>query len=698
MDRINLMSPERTSPVQRFTLTEVTNDHVQLPQVQLRNVNIHYEFPEVLPQMLVRSGEVKQQIEELLVQLDRLPQDFRADNAHKYLQLSQLLRYLNLENLHLLYNKFSNKPNARNAFLIGVASVGTLESLTFIKEKVVKEELHELELYWIISLALHSAKPNVDKAEEIADVLIKMLPKLKNTRSIWLVKIFYLGYGTTVYKQCVQSGSCNSKLLEPLHDFLNDAIRENNENKIILALKAIGNAAQPASLKLVKTVIDSHRFSEYLQAVAVQTMARIGKQEPTKVQGILLQIFADPSYNVTVRMMACIGLFETNPAIPTVTAIANVLLKENNLQLVNFAYSHMKAWSNVRTPLYYSLSSACSMALKLLNPRPLHQSKVLFVSGFSSKHRAGFLVKWFMIESPQTMLPSTIIWKTEVNFAGATIHPLEVKVRLQGLKELIWKNTHQFDQYPAYQKIKDTQAKLPGFKEFPRENPLLSASVKFFGQEFFFITNGEMLEYMKTMQQQRQDQMQQQRPDQMPMLHKVIEGLKNLNQYIMKAVMLEVQYVVPTVIGLPFQARANSIIMAQGLLKARTELSHGDLREANIHVQVDSKLALQGYGMIFWGVNTYDMQHGLEMRAQIRTQGILKMNATVDIRNKNFKFEIAPPHDDQFELAMASHEAHTVARYIHSEKKASVLPERFDVDILDGDFNSEKGNIKVKVK
>nr|XP_034979440.1 vitellogenin-2-like [Zootoca vivipara] len=298
---------------QRLTLTEVTNDHVQMPQLQLRSIDIRYEFPEVLPQMLIRTGDVKQQIEELLVQLDRMPQDIREDNAHKYLQLSQLLRYLNLENLHLLYNKFSNKPNARNAFLIGVASVGTIESLTFIKEKVVKDELHELELYWIMSLALHSAKPNVDKAEEIADVLT------------------------------------------PLHDFLTEATRENNENKIILALKAIGNAAQPASLRLVKNVIDSNRFSEYLQAIAVQTMARIGKQEPTKVQGILLQIFADPSYNVTVRMMACIGLFETNPGIPTVTAIANVLLKENNLQLVNFAYSHMKAWSNVRIPLYYSL-------------------------------------------------------------------------------------------------------------------------------------------------------------------------------------------------------------------------------------------------------------------------------------------------------------------------------------------------------
>lgn len=44
----------------------MTNEHAQLPQVQLRNVNIHYEFPEVLPQMLVRTGDVKQQVGNVL--------------------------------------------------------------------------------------------------------------------------------------------------------------------------------------------------------------------------------------------------------------------------------------------------------------------------------------------------------------------------------------------------------------------------------------------------------------------------------------------------------------------------------------------------------------------------------------------------------------------------------------------------------
>lgn len=70
------------------------------------------------------------------------------------------------------FSECSFSAHCRNAFLIGVASVGTIESLTFLKEKVVKDELHDLELYWTISLALHSVKPNVDKAEEIADVLI----------------------------------------------------------------------------------------------------------------------------------------------------------------------------------------------------------------------------------------------------------------------------------------------------------------------------------------------------------------------------------------------------------------------------------------------------------------------------------------------------------------------------------------------
>jgi len=56
-----------------------------------------------------------------------------------------------------------------------------------------------------------------------------------------------------------------------------------------------------------------------------------------------------------VRMVACIVLFETKPALPTVTAMASSLLTEPSLQVASFTYSHMKALAAGRIPQLYNL-------------------------------------------------------------------------------------------------------------------------------------------------------------------------------------------------------------------------------------------------------------------------------------------------------------------------------------------------------
>ena len=51
----------------------------------------------------------------------------------------------------------------------------------------------------------------------------------------------------------------------------------------------------------------------------------------------------DKALQPELRMLACIVLFETKPRIGLVTALANVLKTEENLQVASFTYSHMKS-------------------------------------------------------------------------------------------------------------------------------------------------------------------------------------------------------------------------------------------------------------------------------------------------------------------------------------------------------------------
>lgn len=63
----------------------------------------------------------------------------------------------------------------------------------------------------------------------------------------------------------------------------------------------------------------------------------------------------DRSLDPELRMLACIVLFETKPSVGLVTALANVVKTEENLQLASFTYSHMKSLSRSTSAIHSSV-------------------------------------------------------------------------------------------------------------------------------------------------------------------------------------------------------------------------------------------------------------------------------------------------------------------------------------------------------
>ncbi|KAJ6656279.1 hypothetical protein lerEdw1_003935, partial [Lerista edwardsae] len=181
-------------------------------------------------------------------------------------------------------------------------------------------------------------------------------------------------------------------------------------------------------------------------------------------QGFLIQIFADRSRPLPVRIIACKGLLESNPTLPLVMSIVNVLLRDNNMQLRSFAYCHMKTMANIGLPHLFGVSSACNVAIKLLSSKlntldklSLRYSKIFQFSKFNNQYRVGMLGKLSWISSPQTVFPTDIISSLELFVGGARFQPVEVALRMQGLSELLWKQGQQFDQYDTHQKTKETE-------------------------------------------------------------------------------------------------------------------------------------------------------------------------------------------------------------------------------------------------
>uniref|UniRef100_A0A452HEU5 Uncharacterized protein n=1 Tax=Gopherus agassizii TaxID=38772 RepID=A0A452HEU5_9SAUR len=691
---------------QELTLVEVKNERVSPPEIQLQNRGgLPYQFPPVLLQMpiqLIKTKNPAQRIVETLQQvIQDNQQELHGDAPYKFLELIQLFRVANPDTLESVFKQFSDKPYHRLWLLSGITMAGTIDSLKFLKLRIRNDDLKYIEALLTVSLALHLTKADGHSIAVAADLVTSS----RLERFPMLRQIAYLGYGSIVKRYCSLVSSCPNEALQPLHDLAAEAASKGNEDDIVLALKAIGNAGEPASIKRILKFLPifssgASNFPVHIQVEAVMALRHIGLKDSRKVQDILLQIFVDHSLSPEVRMISCVVLFETGPALPLVTTIANVILKETNMQVASFVYSHMKALSRIGFPRFYNVSAACNIAIKLLSPRldrlNFRYSKVLFpVGGYYSRYQAGAFGKIFLMNSPRTMFPSALISSLLVNYAGAATSLLEVGVYAEGLTDVVRKQNIPFAEYSTYRKIKEIGKTLLGWRELPSESPLLSGYVKVFGQELGFAAiNKDLIQQARKLVTGPADRH--------TWLKRVIHQIQNgiAERWIQPLYSGEFRYIVPTAVGLPLEYSLYTTALAHATARVDVKLSpplSGDFRpsqlyESNLQLRADISPSIYFNTVAMMGINTEYFQSSIEIHAKLRVQAPLKFDAKIDMKEKSLKFGTTPCQQET-EIVMGRHKAFAVSRNIGepgTEKKIPVLPEGAGSNILKEHFKSSE--------
>uniref|UniRef100_A0A8C0FX62 Phosvitin n=1 Tax=Chelonoidis abingdonii TaxID=106734 RepID=A0A8C0FX62_CHEAB len=673
-----------TEARQELTLVEVKNERVSPPEIQLQNRGgLPYQFPPVLLQMpiqLIKTKNPAQRIVETLQQvIQDNQQELHGDAPYKFLELIQLFRVANPDTLESVFKQFSDKPYHRLWLLSGITMAGTVDSLKFLKLRIRNDDFKYIEALLTVSLALHLTKAD---GNSIAVAAVSTIYRILS--------------GITLLLQL--TAAC------PLHDLAAEAASKGNEDDIVLAMKAIGNAGEPASIKRILKFLPifssgASNFPVHIQVEAVMALRHIGLKDSRKVQDILLQIFVDHSLSPEVRMISCIVLFETGPALPLVTTIANVILKETNMQVASFVYSHIKALSSIGFPRFYNVSAACNIAIKLLSPRldrlSFRYSKVIPLGGYYSEYQAGAFGKIFLINSPRTMFPSALISSLLVNYAGAATSLLEVGVCAEGLTDVVRKQNIPFAEYSTYRKIKEIGKTLLGWRELPSENPLLSAYFKLFGQELAFANiNKDLI--------QQAVKLVTGPADRHTWLKRVIHQIQNgiAERWIQPLYSGEFQHIVPTAVGLPLAYSVYTTALAHATARVDVKLSpplSGDFRpsqlyESNLQLRADVSPSIYFNTVAMMGINTEYFQSSIEIHTKLRVQAPLKFDAKIDLKEKSLKFGTTPCQQET-EIAMGRHKAFAVSRNIGepgTEKKIPVFPEGAGSNILKEHFKSSE--------
>ncbi|KAL4634925.1 vitellogenin-like [Arapaima gigas] len=335
-----------------LSLSEVTKAAVSPPSLPYENRgNLKYVFGDEINQMpiiFVTSNNLEKKIKEMLQHLVKTTQNKEAFSNEYFLKLAQLFRYVTIAEIEALWKEFRGDKDYRRWLLDVITSIPTSNSLIFLRNRIRNHELSVMEAAQGLLFTFHLISADVNTVKHAQEFLT--VPFIQNS---WILrKTVILAYGSLVYKSCQDPTQCPSDMLKPLYDLASSAFREKNEDDMLLALKALGNAGQLSSIKTIMTFLPVQptartELSTRVHTAAVLSLRNIAHKDPRKIQEIVLKVLLDGSLDAEVRMHACLVLFETRPSLSLVLTVVEAMLKETNLQVASFCYSQMKSllWS-----------------------------------------------------------------------------------------------------------------------------------------------------------------------------------------------------------------------------------------------------------------------------------------------------------------------------------------------------------------
>ncbi|GLD50052.1 vitellogenin-2-like protein [Lates japonicus] len=650
----------------------------------LHRGSLQYQFGSELlqtPIQLLRISNAEAQIVEILNHLVT----FNVAKVHeeaplKFIELIQLLRVARFESIEALWAQFKVRPDHRHWILNAVPAIGTHAALRFIKEKFLANELTVAEAAQALVASVHMVTADLE-AIKLAEGLA-MNHKIQENPV--LHEIVMLGYGTLVAKYCAENPTCPAELVRPIHEIAIQAVARGEFEELIVALKVLGNAGHPASLKPIMKFLPGFgstaaNLPHRVHVDAALALRNIAKKEPKMVQEVAVQLFMDKALHAELRMVAAIVMFETKLPMGLVTTLADALLKESNLQVASFVYSYMKAMTKNTAPDFASLAAACNVAVKILSPKfdrlSYRFSRAFYFDAYNNPWMMGAAASAFYVNDAATVLPKAIVAKARTYLAGAYADVLEIGVRTEGVQEAFLKIHEAPDNADRLTKMKQVMRALSEWRANPSSQPLASMYVKFFGQEIAFANIDKAIV----------DQIVQLASG--PALHtygrRALDALLSGLQlhYAQPMLVAEVRRILPTAVGLPMELSFYTAAVAAASVEVQATVTPplpenfhaAQLLKSDINMRAAISPSVSMHTYAVMGVNTALIQAALLSRARVHTIIPAKMEARIDMIKGNFKLQFLPVQGID-KIASALVETFAVARNVEDLTAAKITP------------------------
>uniref|UniRef100_A0A673ZCL1 Vitellogenin 3, phosvitinless n=1 Tax=Salmo trutta TaxID=8032 RepID=A0A673ZCL1_SALTR len=673
----------------QLVLLSVT-DTVVTPAVgpMISRGNLVYKFVKVLAQIPILMKKLDDPVPKIADMIKRLAQAniYQTDSAtsEDVVVLFQLLRVTSLENHEVLWKQLSGNDEHRRWLLDTIVEVADARVLKFLKNRFKAGDVSANEAGQTLLIAFNHLAAETD----LMEMEFLSMPFSKSHPMLWNTVV--LSYGSLVYRYCTYEygTSCPVAVVQPLLDLVIDGLKRNSELDMVLALKAIGNAGHPSSIKTIRRFLPGVSAAPVtlpprVLSAAVQSLRHLAVRDPHSVQDITVSLFVQRHLPTEIRMLACMILFETKPPLALVSTVTAFLLEEADMHVASFSYSLIGSIAKSSTPDNHFLSTACNVAVKILAPKfgrvSYHYSKAMHLDWFNDDFLIGTATEIFMLKNAASYIPTEIVTKGKFHFIGKILQLVELGFRADGIKELFRQNIQVFNGHLSYSDFKAIFKVLQDWQTLPEDKPLLSAYTQIFGQEFFFADlNKDLIRSYNIMSLSIHfgPSAGKESP-----VWKMIENLqKGMSWHWTKPfLMFETRYIQATSLGLPLEISKYYNTVTTITVNAKAAISPpltnrlGQLLTSDVSLVTDGFAGFSKDQFVFHGINTDIFQCGAELKSKTVVAMPWEFSMKMNVKKNTFEIDL-PPCKKETKLFSVKFDVYAVSRNIEEPSLAKMTP------------------------
>ncbi|XP_042368565.1 vitellogenin 3, phosvitinless [Plectropomus leopardus] len=595
------------------------------------------------------------------------------------IKLYQLLRAMPYEGLEAMWKQLAGNEEHRRWFLDMVVEVNDARILNFLEARFQAEDVSTTEALQTLLLSMNHLQAIPDLVE-MAKMFLTM-PFSKSSIYLWHTVV--LSYGSLVYKHCAYYTPCPVAAVQPLLDMAMESLKNGKEEDMVIALKALGNAGHPGSIKTIMRFLPGVAANPVdlpprVLSAAVQSMRLIAARDPHSIQDITMRLFLQKNLPSEIRMLAFMILFDTKPSMALVSTVTAHLQEEKDLHIVSFAYSYLRSFARSSTPNNHFLSTACNVAMKILAPKygrlSYHYSKAVHMDWFNDDFLIGTATEVFMLRSATSIFPTEILMKGKFYFIGRILQLLELGIRAEGLQELLGAIIPSFKGDLSFSDFQAILNMLQNWEILPNDKTVLSAYSRASGQEWFFADLHK--ETIQDLIRALSPSAGKESP-----LWAAIENLKSgVSWHRTKPFLIfEVRYFQATTLGLPLEISKyyetiNGItVNAKAAVDPPLTEHLGQLLTSEISLESDGFIGFTKDFWVYYGINTELFQCGSEFKSKMPIAIPWNFAAKINIRERKFELDI-PSLKKETELLSLSSNVYAVSRNIEEPASAKMTP------------------------